>query len=135
METAMFAASLAVVAAAAAGCSGSGGAGGAPTDASQDDFCTTFTSLDGTQSADSTAAEQIKAAKDAAAQLADTGTPQDMTDDERAGFEVFIDTVNGIDDGASQSELDNIDSTVSSADKARVDAFLTYTTKTCRSGS
>ena len=107
---------------AAAGCGGgddsSGDSGGgdsdsgggapsssdAPTDASVEDFCSTFE------------ATSMISGDDAAVQLAETGTPSDIPDDARAGFEFLIDHPEG-----GEEVINNED----------VTAYVTYGSKTC----
>ena len=103
---------------AAAGCgdggdSGSGESGtgssassgsDAPTDASIEDFCSTFE------------ATQMISGDDAAVQLAATGTPSDIPADARAGFEFLIDHPKG-----GEDVIENKD----------VSAYVTYGSKTC----
>lgn len=101
----------------AAGCgddgggeSGGGGGGDqprgadAPRDASVEDFCATFEETSLTTGAD------------AAAKLAATGTPPDIPDDARRGFEYLIDHPEG---GADVATNDD------------VEAYVTYGSKTC----
>jgi hypothetical protein len=96
------------------------GAAGSPTDATQGDFCGSFQTL----SAKSTPA-------DVAAQLGKVGTPKDIDSSARHGFEVFLDKIKGLPDNAGSKALDNMQSSLSTADQKDVLAFLTYTQKEC----
>jgi hypothetical protein len=134
MKHVLMAATLVLVAGTTVGCGGGDkDGGGAPAAASEKDFCDTFTSFteDMAASSDKETSDQIKTAKDAVAKLADVGTPKDIPADARDGFEIFIDTIKGIDDNASEEDLQNIDSDLSEADNKKVSAFTTYYADTC----
>lgn len=132
MKKALIAASLVLIAGALVGCGGDDG-GSAPKAASVDDFCTAFEQVTKDTSGvsqDDTEA-QIQAAKDAVAKLADVGTPKDIPDDARAGYELLIDTIKNVDDNASQDELTAIFDDFSETDQKTFLAFVTYVGKTC----
>ena len=92
MKSALLAASLVLVGATALGCSGGGGGAGAPTDATEEDYCAGYQSLfdDMSTMADATDAEIIAQIKDWATTMEETGTPEDMPEDARAGFETTM---------------------------------------------
>ncbi len=74
---------------------GGGGGGGAdagdaPDNASTEDFCKVFTDVTSDLSGGGSADEQADAANEVADKFAETGTPEDMPEDARNGFEVFI---------------------------------------------
>ncbi|WP_232678414.1 hypothetical protein [Nocardioides sp. R-C-SC26] len=95
-----------------------GGAGAdAPTDASVEDFCSTFTTATGAETP-----------KDAADELAEVGTPEDIDDEAREGFEIMVDALDGAEDDAS---FDAVEGEVSEDDTAKVTAFVTYAGTTC----
>lgn len=136
MKHVLMAATLVLVAGTTVGCGGgdsSKDSGGAPAAASESEFCDTFTAFTEDMAASSSdkTADQIKTAKDAVAKLADVGTPKGIPADARDGFEIFIDTIKGIDDNASQEDLQSIDSDLSEADNKKVTAFTTYYSDTC----
>ena len=120
-------AALALTGALTAGC---GGGGSAPTDASTDDFCTAMGAI---TKIDSNASEDAQAAKahDIADKLNSTGTPKDISDDARKGFEKYVDILDGI--SASDIKDQNFDPTkgMSSDENKQFEAFVSYTTKTC----
>lgn len=135
MKHVLMAATLVLIAGTTAGCGGGDKkeAGGAPTDASESAFCDTFTAFT-TDMADSSAdktADQIKTAKAAVDKLAAVGTPKGISADARGGFEIFVDTIKGIDDNASEEDLQNMDSKLSATDTKKVTAFTTYYASTC----
>lgn len=134
MKHVLMVATLVLVAGTTVGCGGGDkSGGGAPTAASEKEFCDTFTKFteDMAGSSSDKTADQIKTAKAAVAKLADVGTPKGIPADARDGFEIFIDTIQGIDDNATQEDLQNIDKDLSATDTKKVTAFTTYYAKTC----
>jgi hypothetical protein len=136
MKHVLMAATLVLVAGTTVGCGGgdsSKDSGGAPADASESEFCDTFTKFteDMAGSSDQKTSDQIKTAKDAVDKLAEVGTPKGIPADARDGFEIFIDTIKGIDDNASQEDLQSIDSDLSKTENDKVTAFTTYYSDTC----
>jgi hypothetical protein len=131
------AAALAVVASLAAcnGDSGGGSGSAAPDDASRDDFCSAFNSLFDTVLSSATSGgdigKAIAALKEWAADIEDVGTPADMPDDARHGFELFVEQAKGLDEDASMEELQNLGEDLSEADQADGEAFGDWTTKNC----
>ena len=134
MKSALLAASLVLVSGTALGCSGGGG-GGAPTDASEEDYCASYQSLfdDMSTMADATDEEIIAQIKDRATTMEETGTPEDMPEDARAGFETTVSLINDLDDDAQQEDFEKIDEDLTDEETAQVDEFDTYTTDTCGS--
>lgn len=133
MKSALLAASLVLVGGTALGCSGGGG--GAPTDASEEDYCASYQSLfdDMSTMTDATDAEIIAQIKDWATTMEETGTPEDMPEDARAGFETTVTLINDLDDDAQQEDFEKIDEDLTEEETAQVDEFDTYTTDTCGS--
>jgi hypothetical protein len=127
MKIALLAASLVLVGGTATAC------GGAPTDASKEDFCASFTKINEV-TADSTGEEptkdEIKKVKDAVKDLEETGTPEDISDDAREGFEIFTEAVADIDDDADAKDLEEIED-FSGDEEKKFDAFGEYVGKTC----
>ncbi len=111
--------SLVLVASGAAAC------GGSPEDASVDDFCEAAVSVPTDSDPDA------KAIKDWADRMDETGTPKDMPDDARDGFELFIKTAKGLDDDASAEEMQEADKDFSDQDNDSVDAYSKYVADTC----
>jgi hypothetical protein len=118
-------------------CGGSdsdGGGSSAPDDASKDDFCKAFSGLydkvmTGASSEDPS--DAIAAFKDWANDMKDVGTPSEMPDDARRGFEVFIQEALKIDDNASQEDLQNLGDDLPQADQDAGDAFGDWATENC----
>jgi hypothetical protein len=128
MKPALLAASLLLVGGAAAGCGG-----GAPTDASAEDFCETYNSLftEMADMADASEKEILATIKDWGTRMNETGTPEDISDDARAGFEQTVVMLGDLDEDASQEDFDKVEQELSDEEKKQVDAFDTYTTDTC----
>ncbi len=120
---------------------GSGGGSGAPTDASEKDFCDTQTSLF-TDLVGDTSNPQVpsnddmaKAVKGWADKLEKVGTPEDIPDKARAGFEATVEQAKDIDaDDFSIDKLEELSQGGLDASKdaqAEATAFSDYLTKTC----
>jgi hypothetical protein len=133
MKSALLAASLVLVGGTALGCSG--GSDGAPADASEDDYCTSYRTLfaDMSTMTEATDAEIIAKIKDWGATMQETGTPSDMPDDARAGFETTLSLIDGLEDDASAEDFEKMDADLSEEETRQVDEFDTYTTETCGS--
>ena len=116
MRGALVGAGLALVAGVLAGCSDA-----APDDASEEEFCDAFGKL-GTSGTDFD--KNMDAFKD----LEDTGTPDDIPDDAREGFEIVIDTA---DEADNQEDAAKAFEDLSQADEKKVTSFFTYTIKKC----
>ncbi|MDN4161277.1 hypothetical protein [Nocardioides abyssi] len=130
--------SLLLLAPFAAACGGDDDeASSAPQDASSDEFCEAYTSIfDSLLAApsDSSQADQEKAAVDAlkdwSKRMRDVGTPEDLPDDARQGFELVLEEASDIDD---VSDLDDLqDSQDYDADEQKqAEALNTWITKNC----
>ncbi len=131
-----------LIGAAASACGGGGAGGGAPSDASEKDFCQTQTSLlENLMPADMSNPElpsdeqMAKAVKDWAKKIEEVGTPSDISDDARKGFEAIVEQANKID--ASDFSIDKLEQLeaggkdASAEAKKQADAFETYLTETC----
>ena len=122
MKQALRAASLLLIAGMTTACGGDDGAG-APEDASVDEFCKPFT--------DAQADDDAKVA-DVADELNQVGTPEDIPDDARKGFEFLIDNAEDLDKTG-----DDLDDEEAFKDKygddasAQIEAFIDYLAKTC----
>lgn len=113
---------------------GGGSAGDAPDDASQGDFCDAIGdafkplfSLEGDPNED-----QFKEFQDKVDELSDVGTPKDLSDEQREGFEIFVDAVHDADYEDFTADSENIPG-VSDEDQAKAQAFIAYATSTCAS--
>ncbi|GAA5140744.1 hypothetical protein GCM10023340_01370 [Nocardioides marinquilinus] len=100
---------------------GGGPGGDAPEDASVEEFCTAYA-----KSVNLANGEDIK---NWAEDMADVGTPEDLSDEQRKGFEVLVDTAADVDEDADLSDLE--DEEVSGDDKDAVESLTTYVTGNC----
>lgn len=138
---ALLTASLVLVGASAVGCGGGGGVGGGvggpPTDASEKEFCTSLTSLfaDLGSMTDASDADTIKAIKTWGKGLEEVGTPENISDEGRKGFELITEQVAELDEGDTTEDFAQMDAELSESENKAVDAFDTYTTDTCASMS
>ena len=124
-------------------CGGGGSASSAPEDASSEDFCDAYNSLfeDLIGDMDVEAPEEpsgeqvVEAVKRWAERLSDSGTPQDMPEEAREGFELLVATADELDadDFKSAEDLDKIESQFSEDEKAASTAFDEYAAKSCES--
>lgn len=133
MKYALVAASLVLVAGSTAGCGG-----GAPTDASTADFCGVFEDFYekvGELGADAENSDIVKALKETGEDLEEVGTPEDMPDDARAGFELTVETLSGLDEDASEADLEELEKEFTDEETEQSDAFDEYLDKTCEEPS
>jgi hypothetical protein len=127
-----------VVGAATSACGG----GGAPTDASEKDFCETQTSLlsdlmpDDMSNPELPSGEEMaKAVKEWGADLERVGTPEDIPDDARKGFDNVVEQAKEVD--ASDFSIDKLEELeaggkdASAEVKKQAEAFSDYLTETC----
>ena len=137
MKTALLAASLVLVAGSAVACGG-GGADGAPADASEKEFCDGYSSLftdmvpseGATEGPDEAA--MLKSFKDWGNRMEEIGTPEDISDDARAGFELTVDQIDELEAKDLDDEgLEKLDDDLSKDETKQVDEFTTYLNDTC----
>jgi hypothetical protein len=134
MKLGLVAASLILVAGGAVGCGDDGdGGGGGGNDTSTADFCGALKDFEndfGEADPTKDLKGYIKALKDAADKLDEVGTPDDMPDDAKKGFDLTIKTISDLDDDATLDDLAKIGD-VSDADQKNIDALDTYISKQC----
>jgi len=129
-----------LVGAAASACGGGGS--GAPSDASEKEFCQTQTSLledllpdDMTNPEVPTNEEMAEAVKGWGKDLEAVGTPDDIPDDARKGFEAVVEQANEIDAEdftiEKLEELEQGGKDASAEAKKQATAFSDYLTETC----
>ena len=132
MRVGLLAASLVLLAGGAAACGDDGDGGGTHT-ATTAQFCGALKKFqDEFANADPNKDLKgyVEKLKDAAAHLADVGTPDSMPADPRGGFDLYVAKIKGLPDSATVDELAGIGD-VSDADQAKLDALDAYVTKTC----
>jgi hypothetical protein len=118
------------------------GGDGAPTDASEKDFCETQSSFFGDLLPDDmanpevpTGEEMARAVKDWGKDLEEVGTPDDIPDDARAGFERLVEQAQDVD--VSDFSIDRLEdlqqggAEASEKVKNEAQAFADYLTETC----
>ena len=134
MRHALIAAGLALVAGTTVGC----GDSGPPTDASTEEFCGVFEDFYADLAklgADAEAADAVAALKDVADRLQEIGTPEDISEEARAGFEVTVEAIENIDEDASEEDINKLlEENFSEEEKKQADAFNSYLGETCETG-
>jgi len=120
--------SLMLVGTSAAGCGG-----GAPTDASKEEFCTSLTSLASKLGplAEASQKEALASIKAWATDLEKVGTPEEMPDEARAGFELMIEEVAALDEDDTTEDFQKLDDEMSASEKEATAAFEKYSADTC----
>ena len=119
MRIALVGAGLALMAGGLTACGGSGD--DAPGDASSEDFCGSFAKV-------SRSGDDFDKTKDAFQDLKDTGTPDNMPDDAREGFEILTDIATNAD---SEKDATKKAEDLSADDEKKVTKFIAYTAKEC----
>ena len=118
-------------------CSDDGGgptdAADAPSDASMEDFCEAFNGLvdEVLAKAGTDPSAMVRAVKEWAADIGEVGTPADMPDDARRGFELFVEHAADLDEDAGLEDLQNLGSDLSDEDQDDGQAFTEWTQENC----
>ena len=100
--------------------------GSPPDDASKGDFCKAISAA---PTDEKPSQDDVDKWHD---ELNDTGTPKDIGDDERNGFEVLVDALDEVDaDEIGDDETNFEDVVKDSGDRKDVEKFFTYVAKTC----
>jgi hypothetical protein len=116
MRRILGAAALVLVAGTTAACGGE-----APDDASSDDFCETV-------QADGLNSDEFGEVETWAEDMKETGTPENIPDDARAGFERVIQAV---EDSSDTEELEKADEDFEGEDEDNINAFFEYAAEEC----
>ena len=111
--------------------------GGSPSNASVEDFCAAFADI--TVAAEEIDFEkptegQVADFKDVVADFADTGTPEDIPEEARAGFELLTERFGDLPDDASAADLEELDN-VRDEEQDKLDDMESYLEKTCEDDS
>ncbi|WP_028474536.1 lipoprotein [Nocardioides alkalitolerans] len=122
MKRVLSVAALVLAAGSLSACGGGPGAD-APTDASVDDFCAAFAGIVDYLDEDG---ETFQAA-DYADKLAEVGTPEDISDEARSGFELYVEAFEDLGNDASEDEVDDAEV----EDNGDTDAFDDYAAEAC----
>jgi hypothetical protein len=110
-----------------------GGGVDAPEDASQEAFCETFNSQAEIGEAES-AGDQADKAHDIADKLEEVGTPDDISDDARKGFEEYVEALQDIDEDDVETLSDASEDEAAEAldiDQDAFTAFFEYAFEAC----
>lgn len=118
------------------------GGSGAPSDASEDGFCEAANSLltdlmpDDMSTPEMPSDEDMaRAVKDWGTRMEEVGTPEDISDDARAGFEAVLDQIEEIEasdfSAENLEELGNGGAEASEEVQRQAEAFGDYVTDTC----
>lgn len=119
--------------------------GGSPSDASVKDYCDavrgdTNTEAFGKALEDKDYDKIVDLFKEQAEKVEKVGTPKDISDDAREGFEIQVDAIKDIDGDdvkkafESDGDSDPFEDKISKDDKKKVEAYTKYESETC-SGS
>ena len=109
-----------------------GGSSDAPDDASEDEFCETFNSIFESfgEGGGEPTEEEFEEFQDRVAELADVGTPEDISEEQREGFEVFVDAIADADFDEIDMESETFPG-VSEEDNAKTEDFANYAFEKC----
>ncbi|GAA4815805.1 hypothetical protein ACFQ0K_07440 [Nocardioides caeni] len=114
--------------------------GGYPSDASEKDFCDEITNISEVSlsiEGDEPTEDEWKDIQAAYEDLGEVGTPEDIGDDERAGFEAAVDAITDLDydeakDSFGSEDGDDTVPGVSEDDEKNIDKFFEYVGETCQ---
>lgn len=116
--------------------------GDSPTDASEDDFCGAITdvsdALDALVDPDTPASKkQWSAIQESYDQLAEVGTPEGVSTDQREGFELLVESMSDLaeEQSGGDPESSEVVPDVAEGDQDKVDDFLAYSLDTCAAGA
>lgn len=130
MKVALAAASLVLVVGGAAGCGGDDG--DLDKGASTKEFCGAFEAFLKDLTGLTAESDDIgKVLKDAAKEIRDVGTPDDISDDAKEGLELTLDAIDELADDAKAEDIQKMGEDLSEAEKKKTDAFEKYLDKKC----
>jgi hypothetical protein len=114
--------------------------GGAPTDASKEDFCDVVNSDESEEEfnkafADKDWGKMVELVKEQGEKVEEVGTPEDIPDDARKGYELQLEQVESLSEEdlekAFKDQKDPFEADLSSAEKKDLKAYNDYQSKTC----
>ena len=116
---------------------GGGDADDAPKSASVEEFCEGLNEFDEVDD-EASPEEQVEQAHEVADRLSEIGTPEDIPDDAREGFEIYLEAISEVDADDIEA-LENVESEeeladalgISSDDQEKITAFFEYTFEAC----
>lgn len=110
--------------------------GGPPTDASKEDYCDAVNDNSALNDIDFENPDEeafVDALKEQAEKLEEVGTPEDIPDDAREGFEIQLEAINDLDaDDIDFDDPEAFDDEFSDDEKEKVDAYAEYEAETCQ---
>lgn len=111
-----------------------GNAKDAPSDASQDEFCDAWNDAFNvlTSIEDAPSEDEWEEFQDKVEKMGDVGTSDDISDDNRKGFEVFVDVVTTSDYDDSADFGTGLPG-ASEDEQKKAESFITYAATTCAS--
>lgn len=98
---------------------------GPPTDATEEDFC------DAVLSGEDYVDDDVLDLRDFGEELAEVGTPEDIDDEAREGFEIYLELFDDAGNRVTQDELADFDSDLSRSEADATEAFDDYIEDTC----
>ncbi|KAA1421965.1 hypothetical protein F0U44_06820 [Nocardioides humilatus] len=105
--------------------------GGSPDDASKGDFCDDVTEAFNQDFASDPTEDEWNDFKDDVEALADTGTPENISDDARDGFEAFVDAVDDLDYDDVKDADEDEDFGLDDEDQENFEKFFAYVGTEC----
>lgn len=115
--------------------------GGAPTDASKEDYCEAIGENGGDELTKALEEEDYdklaELFKESAEDIEKVGTPEDISDDAREGFEIQVETFKDLDGDAvekafdTEGDEDPFEDDLSKDEKKKVEAYSAYENETC----
>jgi hypothetical protein len=109
--------------------------GGPPTDASEKDYCDAIgdDSYFNDLGEDADEQDYVDALQEFADAVKEVGTPEDIPDDAREGFEIQLDVIDDLkaDDIDLEGDENPLESELSDDEKKKVDAYTEYENETC----
>ena len=117
-------------------CGGDDDEGGssAPENASTEEFCEEFGSLFQDVLSEGLSGDTgalVTAMKEWAEDMQEVGTPEDMPDEAREGFEVFLDEARSLPDDATAEDLDQLGEDLPQSEQDAADTFGDWAAETC----
>lgn len=132
MKLALLTASILLVGGSMTACGGDDGV--SDDTVSTKDFCAAITKVQEAYAevdGEAPTEEQVSGVKDAVAELADQGLPEDVPDDARDGLELIAAEIADLPDDATAEDLQKAGEDFSEADDAKSEAFDDYVEDTC----
>ncbi|KAA1427910.1 hypothetical protein [Nocardioides antri] len=114
--------------------SGGGGVSGPPADASVEEFCEIVNDASWAEGVDTSDNEAVVAALQGwGDELAEVGTPEDIPDDAREGYEISLEQIEALEasDLDKENAFEELEGKLSEDENEKVEAFTEYESETC----